>query len=56
MKAVRDRSNFLSDLKTCVDIGGSGLRESLRTDRVRVNLGIVSEDIEFYDDQFGPRL
>ena len=55
-KAVRDRDAFLADLKICLDIGETGLRESLRTDRVRVNLGISSEDISFYDDQFGPRL
>ena len=55
-KAVRDRSNFLSDLKCCLDIGKTGLRESLRKDRVRVNLGIASEDVQFYDDQFGPRV
>ena len=55
-KATRDRDAFLGDLKTCLDIGVTGLRESLRTDRVRVNLGISSEDIRFYDDQFGPRL
>ena len=55
-KAIRDRELFLGDLKTCLDIGVTGLRESLRTDRVRVNLGISSEDISFYDDQFGPRL
>ena len=57
-KAIRDRQAFLEDLKTCLDIGEGGmeaLRESLRTDRVRVNLGIAAEDIEFLDDQFGPR-
>ena len=27
-KAVRDRSNFLSDLKSCLDIRKTGLRES----------------------------
>ena len=57
-KAIRDRQAFLEDLKTCLDIGEGGmeaLRESLRTDRVRVNLGIASEDVKFLDDQFGPR-
>ena len=43
-------------LKTCLNIGAPGLRESLGTDRVRVNLGIASEDIGFLDDQLGPRL
>ncbi len=54
-KAVKDRKAFLDDMKTCLDIGATGLRESLRTDRIRVNLGIASEDISFLEDQFGPR-
>ena len=55
-KAIRHREEFLADLKTCLNIGAPGLRESLGTDRVRVNLGIASEDIGFLDDQPGPRL
>ena len=54
-KAVKDREAFLDDMKKCLDIGETGLRESLRTDRVRVNLNIATEDVSFYDDQFGPR-
>ena len=55
-KANSDREAFLADLKTCLFVGKPGLRESLMTDRVRVNLGIASEDVGFLDDQLGPRL
>ena len=55
-KAIRHREEFLADLKTCLNIGAPGLRESLGKDRVRVNLGVASEDIGFLDDQLGPRL
>ena len=55
-KANSDREAFLADLKTCLHVGKPGLRESLMMDRVRVNLGIASEDVGFLDDHFGPRL
>ena len=55
-KANRDREAFLADLKTCLNVGATGLRDSLMKDRVRSNLNLVSEDVEFLDDQLGPRL
>ena len=55
-KANSDREAFLADLKTCLHVGKPGLREFLMADRVRVNLGIASEDVLFLDDQLGPRL
>ena len=55
-KANRDREAFLDDLKTCLNIGAPDLKKMLMTDRVRSNLNIVQEDVEFLEDQFGPRL
>ena len=55
-KANKNREVFLEDLKTCLNIGKPGLRKHLMTDRVRVNMGIVTEDVQFLDDQLGPRL
>ena len=54
-KAIKLRDLFLADLKTCLHIGRPGLREHLMTDRVRVNLGVATEDVAFLNDQLGPR-
>ena len=55
-KANREREAFLDDLKTCLNIGASGLKQQLMTDRVRSNLNILQEDVRFLEDQLGPRL
>ena len=55
-KANKDRESFLAELNTCLNVGVPGLRNKLMTDRVRSNLNILQEDVEFYDDQLGPRL
>ena len=46
----------LADLKMCLNVGATGLRDSLLKDRVRSNLNLVSEDVEFLNDQLGPSL
>ena len=55
-KANKDRKSFLAELNTCLNVGAPGLRNKLMTDRVRSNLNILQEDVDFYDDQLGPRL
>ena len=55
-KAKSNREAFLADMRTCLNIGKAGLRESLMMDRVRVNLDIAAEDVSFLDDQLGPRI
>ena len=55
-KANKDRESFLADLNTCLNVGATNLRKTLMTDRVRSNLNILQEDLEFLDDQLGPRL
>ena len=55
-KANKDRESFLADLNTCLNVGATNLRKTLMTDRVRSNLNILQEDLEFLDDQLGSRL
>ena len=55
-KAVKNRESFLADLKTCLNVGAPDLRKKLMEDRVRSNLNILQEDIDFLEDQLGPRL
>ena len=55
-RAKSNREAFLADMRTCLNIGKAGLRESLIMDRVRVNLDIAAEDVSFLDDQLGPRV
>ena len=55
-KANKAIESFLAELKTCLNVGAPGLRRSLMTDRVRSNLNILQEDVEFLEDQLGPRL
>ena len=54
--ANRNREAFLAELNTCLNVGKPGLRKKLMTDRVRSNLNILQEDVDFLDDQLGPRL
>ena len=60
MKTDRDRAKserlaFLADMNTCLNFGVSNLCDKLLTDRVRSNLGVTVEDVDFLDDQMGPR-
>ena len=54
-KAKAARDTFLADMGTCLYFGVSNLRDKLQTDRVRSNLGVTVEDLDFLDDQLGPR-
>ena len=54
-KAKSDRDAFLADMATCLNFGVKNLRDRLLSDRVRSNLGVQMEDLDFLDDQFGPR-
>ena len=54
-KAKAARDTFLADMGTCLYFGVSNLRDKLQTDRVRSNLGVAVEDLDFLDDQLGPR-
>ena len=45
------RAAFLSDMKKLFDVADQNLVEDLKTDRIRNNLGVVTEDLEFYLDQ-----
>ena len=47
--------SFSADMNTCLNFGVSNLRDKLLTDRVRSNLGVTVEDVDFLDDQLGPR-
>ena len=42
-------------MATCLNFGVKNLRDRLLSDRVRSNLGVQMEDLDFLDDQFGPR-
>ena len=53
--AKADRDAFLVDMASCLNFGVNNLRSKLLSDRVRSNLGVTVEDVDFYDDQFGPR-
>ena len=53
-KAKSDRDAFLDDMATCLNFGVKNLRDRLLSDRVRSNLGVQMEDLDFLDDQFGP--
>ena len=53
---IGQQSSFLSsDMKKLFDIADQNLVEDLKTDRVRNNLGVVTEDLEFYLDQLETR-
>ena len=54
-KAKADRESFRLDMGTCLNFGVKNLRDKLLSDRVRKNLGVQGEDVDFLDDQFGPR-
>ena len=54
-KAEADRKSFSADMGTCLNFGVKNLRNKLLSDRVRKNLGVQGEDVDFLDDQFGPR-
>ena len=54
-KAKSDRDAFLADMATCLNFGVKNLRDRLLSDRVRSNLGVQMEDLDFLDDQFGQR-
>ena len=54
-RAKSERSAFLADMNTCLNFGVSNLRDKLLTDRVRSNLGVTVEDVDFLDDLLGPR-
>ena len=43
-------------MKKLFDVADQNLVEDLKTDRVRNNLGVVTEDLEFYLDQLESRL
>ena len=43
-------------MKKLFDVAHQNLVEDLKTDRVRNNLGVVTEDLEFYLDQLESRL
>ena len=46
---IGQQSSFLSsDMKKLFDVAHQNLVEDLKTDRVRNNLGMVTEDLEFY--------
>ena len=47
--------SFSADMNTCLNFGVSNLRDKLLTDRVRSNLGVTVEDVDFLDDQLGPK-
>ena len=53
--AIAKRAAFLSDMKKLFDVADPNLVEDLKTDRVRNNLGVVTEDLEFYLDQLESR-
>ena len=53
--AIAKRAAFLSDMKKLFDVADQNLVEDLKTDRVRNNLGVVTEDLEFYLDQLESR-
>ena len=53
--AIAKRAAFLSDMKKLFDVADKNLVEDLKTDRVRNNLGVVTEDLEFYLDQLESR-
>ena len=53
--AIAKRAAFLSDMKKLYDVADPNLVEDLKTDRVRNNLGVVTEDLEFYLDQLESR-
>ena len=70
-KLVKDKSKsspnviakgeaFIAKINTLLYVGATDLREQLSEDRVRCNLGVPCEDLEFLDDQIvsqmGPRL
>ena len=42
-------------MATCLNFGVKNLRDRLLSDRVRSNLGVQMEDLDFLDDQFGQR-
>ena len=54
-KAKASRDSFLAEMATCLNFGVRNLRDRLLSDRVRSNLGVQTEDVQFLDDQFGPR-
>ena len=54
-KSDRDRDAFLADMATCLNFGVKNLRDRLLSDRVRSNLGVQMEDLDFLDDLFGQR-
>ena len=53
--AIAKRAAFLSDMKKLFDVADKKLVEKLKTDRVRNNLGVVTEDLDFYLDQLESR-
>ena len=54
-RAKSERSAFLADMNNCLNFGVSNLCDKLLTDRVRSNLGVTVEDVDFLDDPLGPR-
>ena len=42
-------------MATCLSFGVKNLCDRLLSDRVRSNLGVQMEDLDFLDDQFGQR-
>ena len=54
-RAKSERLSFSADMNTCLNFGVRNLRDKLLTDRIRSNLGVTVEDVDFLDDQLGPR-
>ena len=54
-RAKSERLSFSADMNTCLNFGVSNLRDKFLVDRVRSNLGVTVEDVDFLDDQLGPR-
>ena len=52
---IAKRAAFLSDMKKLFDVADEKLVEDLKTDQVRNNLGVVTEDLGFYLDQLESR-
>ena len=54
-RAKSERLSFSADMNTCLNFGVSNLRDKLLADRVRSNLGVTVEEVDFLDDQLWPR-
>lgn len=54
-KSIKDRNLLHSSLAGLFDVAHPDLEENLKKDKIRANLGVTSEHINFLNDQRGER-